>query len=109
MDESISFTLQGKHGVFDNKCHFLEWKQQSKWLLLGLAACLEGLCQGERCHENKLGVTLLLCVPETQSFMQLQFCAKDVPPLLPEFCGLEGLHRQSWVYCLGLAVSQAGG
>lgn len=41
--------------------------------------------------------------------MQLQVRAKDVPPLLPESCGLEELHGQSWVSCLGLAVSQAGG
>lgn len=81
MDGSISFTLQGKRGGFGVNAIFLNGNNQSKWFLLGLAACLEGLPWGEGCHENKLGVTL------AQSSLQLQVCAKDAPPLHPEFCG----------------------
>lgn len=66
---------------------FLNGINQCKWLLLGLASSLEGLPWGEGCHESKLGVKLMVCVAETQSSMQLHVGAKDVPPLLPEFCG----------------------
>lgn len=64
---------------------FLNGNNQSKWFL---ASCLEGLPWGEGCHQSKLAVTPLLCVVEAQSWMQLQVCAKDVPSLLPEFCGV---------------------
>lgn len=87
MDESISFTLQGKQGVLTINAIFLNGINQCKWLLLGLASSLEGLPWGEGCHESKLGVKLMVCVAETQSWMQLHVGAKDVPPLLPEFCG----------------------
>lgn len=70
MDGSISFTLQVKHGGFGVNAILLNGNNQSKWFLLGLASCLEGLPWGEGCHENKLGVTLLLCAAQAQSSVQ---------------------------------------
>ncbi|XP_063260297.1 uncharacterized protein LOC134553989 isoform X2 [Prinia subflava] len=39
---SISFTLQGKLCGFDNKCHFLEWKQPVRMVSAGFSSLFRG-------------------------------------------------------------------